>query len=413
MIDVLAWKTFRPRQEWELTLELFDERLERKAEDYRRPGNDYLISKPLRSQKERPTYARTKTTKVTTNLPNLEKEPTISWSCRICKSLQHKSKNCPKFREASRDKKLDLVIEHRLCLSCLETGHMIRECKNKKECGVNSCKKIHHPALHPGGKPETLSNTGNFATHANAVHPYVALGVIQVSVVGVDGRLVKVNALVDERSDTSMATESLIDKLGLSGKKVLLEVSGVDGKSRHMSQFTSMVISSLDEPEVRHNLRTWSLPEICKSVQPVAWPDLQEKWKHLQGRPLSSPRGKVDLLIGLDHSKIVCPLELRIGEEDSTYAVRTRLGWVARGTMGNPIGVKPRNINFLVSIAAPLDASAKNYTRQELLNNISRQINTLEKDDNEIHQLEGMDMDRLRNLSRRVENSLQYVFPIH
>ena len=46
------------------------------------------------------------------------------------------------------------------------------------------------------------------------------------------------------------------------------------------------------------------------------------------------------------------------------------------------------------------------------MNNITRQINTLEKDDNEIHQLEGMDTDRLRNLSRRVETNLQYSFPI-
>ena len=275
MIDVLAWKTFRPRQEWELTLELFDERLERRAEDYRRPGNDYLISKPLRSQKERPTYARTSTAKVIADLPNLKNEPTISWSCHICKSLHHKSKNCPKFREGSRDEKFELVKEHRLCLSWLETGHIIRDCKNKKDCGVNRCKKVHHPALHPGENLKTLAKTGTFGTHANAVRPDVTLGVIRVSVVGVDGRLEKVNALVDEGSDTSMATESLIDKLGLSGKKVLLEVSGVDGKSRHMSRFTSLVISSLDEPEVRHNLRTWSLPEICKSVQPVAWPDLQ------------------------------------------------------------------------------------------------------------------------------------------
>ena len=68
--------------------------------------------------------------------------------------------------------------------------------------------------------------------------------------------------------------------------------------------------------------------------------------------------------------------------------------------------------NFWFNIYSS-NASAENYTRQELLNNISRQINTLEKDDNEIHQLEGMDMDRLKNLSRRVENNLQYVFPIH
>jgi len=68
--------------------------------------------------------------------------------------------------------------------------------------------------------------------------------------------------------------------------------------------------------------------------------------------------------------------------------------------------------NFWFNIYSS-NASAENYTRQELLNNISRQINTLKKDDNEIHQLEGMDMDRLKNLSRRVENNLQYVFPIH
>ena len=213
MIDVLSWKTFRPKQEWELTLELFDDWLERRAEDYRRPGEVYLISKPLISQKERPTYARTNPTKVTANLPNLENEPTISQSCRVCKSLHHKSKNCPKLRKASRDERFDLVKEYRPFLSCLETGHIIRNCKNEKKCGVNSCKKVHHPALHLGKNPETLAKTGTFATHANTVRPDVALGVIQVSVVGVDGRLVKVNALVDEGSDTSMATESLIDKI--------------------------------------------------------------------------------------------------------------------------------------------------------------------------------------------------------
>ena len=57
-----------------------------------------------------------------------------------------------------------------------------------------------------------------------------------------------------------LLSESLIDKLGLSGKKVPLEMSGIDGKSRHMSRLTSMIVCSPDEPEVRHSL-IWSLPD--------------------------------------------------------------------------------------------------------------------------------------------------------
>ena len=51
-----------------------------------------------------------------------------------------------------------------------------------------------------------------------------------------------------------------------------------------------------------------------------------------------------------------------------------------------------------------MNVSAGNYTRRELLKNISKQIKNLENDDNEIH--------RLRNLSRRLETNLQYSFPM-
>ncbi|XP_045034626.1 uncharacterized protein LOC123475691 [Daphnia magna] len=48
--------------------------------------------------------------------------------------------------------------------------------------------------------------------------------------------------------------------------------------------------------------------------------------------------GKIDVLLGLDHSHLIAVLESRVGGDDEPFASRTRLGWIVRGLLGGDIG---------------------------------------------------------------------------
>ena len=54
--------------------------------------------------------------------------------------------------------------------------------------------------------------------------------------------------------------------------------------------------------------------------------------------PARKSGGKIDVLLGLDHSHLIAVLESRVGRDDEPFASRTRLGWIVRGLLGGDIG---------------------------------------------------------------------------
>ena len=66
-----------------------------------------------------------------------------------------------------------------------------------------------------------------------------------------------------------------------------------------------------------------------------------------RGLNLTSQQDDVDLLLGADHHLLVAPIEIRRGKEQEPYAIRTPLGWIARGPVGENLEEKHATINYL------------------------------------------------------------------
>ena len=88
----------------------------------------------------------------------------------------------------------------------------------RKVCGKDDCRKGHHQLLH---QKEIARSTTTEKQLSG-----VAFGVIEVSVVGAGGLLVKGKLLFDDGSDTTLVSDSFVKKLCLRGKKTVINILG-------------------------------------------------------------------------------------------------------------------------------------------------------------------------------------------
>jgi hypothetical protein len=70
-------------------------------------------------------------------------------TCQHCKKVGHITHQCEAFKALSVKERYNSVKENKLCLRCLSSGHMAKECKVKWVCDVNKCGRRHHRLLHP------------------------------------------------------------------------------------------------------------------------------------------------------------------------------------------------------------------------------------------------------------------------
>ena len=82
--------------------------------------------------------------------------------CQICPNARHQTQECRKFAAMSGPDKAKTVKEKRLCIRCLQPGHIMRACTQKdgcKECGSNHHTLLHGVNLRPEG-PRTQTPSG-------------------------------------------------------------------------------------------------------------------------------------------------------------------------------------------------------------------------------------------------------------
>ena len=60
--------------------------------------------------------------------------------CYVC-SEEHRVIDCPTFSSCSINQKIQHAKDQRLCFSCLNRGHVTRDCKSKARCDVNGCSR--------------------------------------------------------------------------------------------------------------------------------------------------------------------------------------------------------------------------------------------------------------------------------
>ncbi|CAB4040970.1 WDFY family member 4, partial [Paramuricea clavata] len=121
--------------------------------------------------------------------------------CYVC-SEDHRVAECPTFSSCSNDDKIQHARDQRLCFSCLNRGHVTRDCKSKEKCGVKGCPRFHHCLLHvdfPSSPTTPPLSSATSALDKDSIMP-----VVRVRFKSANGRIREGNVLVDSGAGTTV-----------------------------------------------------------------------------------------------------------------------------------------------------------------------------------------------------------------
>jgi hypothetical protein len=228
---------------------------------------------------------------------------------------------------------MTFIMVRGLCYCCFGVRHGAGNCSFKKECGKDGCKTFHHPLIHTDrGLPERTGTSHS----ARATSGTIAFGVIRLDALNTDGELVPINVMLDAGSNTTFIREGLVRSLRISGERQTLRIQGVaDAASTHPNSeelFLQLKTAFGDMVTLKGS----TLKTVTQPVPVYNWEQLRHRWTHLNDLPpLRSSGGRIDVLIGLNHTTLITPTDYRLGADDEPAAIKTRLGWTILGVLGS------------------------------------------------------------------------------
>jgi hypothetical protein len=134
-----------------------------------------------------------------------------------------------------------------------------------------------------------------------------ALGVIRMEAYTGKGKLIPVSVLMDEGSDTTLLREDFLQRLKIIGKGTTLDLVGVTGAECYKSQ-KAPVRFLLPEGE-EALIKGTTIPQISRPTPVINGRKLKNRWPHLADVPVQESGGKIDVLVGLDHSNLLAVLD--------------------------------------------------------------------------------------------------------
>lgn len=297
-------------------------------------------------------------------LPKPTDASKLKLRCPLCDN-NHWLSRCEQFRKRSVEDRIKFVLDKKLCNNCLSPGHFANNCPKEKFCKVEGCTTKHSSFLHlkptrtSGGstpasanaaavEPARQSSTSSVDDPHAAHNGFVGLGtqtatvpVTSLAMVPVRVRVpgqqksVETYAFLDNGSNTSFMTESLMNKLGSKGINVNLSLTTLQSKNAAVNSVrSSLEVCDLNEENVVTLPAVFSVKSLPVSRADVATEEDLSRWKHLKDIKLDVLENtEVGLLIGSDKPEILQPLDVRTGEKGSPYATRTLLGWTVNGPL--------------------------------------------------------------------------------
>ena len=141
--------------------------------------------------------------------------------CPICEG-SHTVPTCPTLSESTVDEQFKFVTKARLSFSCLSKGHMTRDCRSRKKCEINGCKRFHHSLLHTDPPTRRVGSVLDKSS---------ILPVVRVRFRAPNGRIRKGNVLIDSGATTTVICKDFAMALGLQGKREHAELAIVGGET--------------------------------------------------------------------------------------------------------------------------------------------------------------------------------------
>jgi hypothetical protein len=259
--------------------------------------------------------------------------------CIVCDGT-HRLEACSTFKEMSIADKQGLMKRRGLCFGCLEQGHRKQDCTNKQKC--SKCGKLHPTSLHDDNfepkTPNPSATVHRIGLQDREVCTHSMIVPVELYHADRADEKTTVYALLDEQSDACFIKESVIERLQIKRVPVQLNLSTMLATDTiTCNKVSGMVIKGLKEMNPIKLPTLYSRQIIPAQRSQIPVPETVSKWDHLQDvaqelLPLDQET-EIGLLIGLNCSRAMRPIQVITGKEDDPYAIRTAVGWGVIGVM--------------------------------------------------------------------------------
>ena len=223
-----------------------------------------------------------------------------------------------------------------ICFSSLNQGHTAGSCKQKTHCKV--CKKPHATALHRFSSEEKKQEITQEA--AKATNNCVNCSNTTTSMIlpvwihhkNDPNRQVKAYTVLDDQSDTCFVTDDVINKLGVTGPAIKLELGTMHAIEKIDTQrIDGLVVSRYDSKVDIPLPKTYTRTHIPGQRGQIPRPETARKYEHLEKIadeiPPYEEHLSIGLLIGNNCVRALKPRSIVPGRSNDPYAIRTTLGW--------------------------------------------------------------------------------------
>ncbi|XP_011859361.1 PREDICTED: uncharacterized protein LOC105556858 [Vollenhovia emeryi] len=251
---------------------------------------------------------------------------------------------CPEFKTKSANDRKSVVEANRLCFNCFG-NHPMAKCQSTKNC--MTCKSRHHTMLHDSyastPKPEEANALS--AVRQNDERRAILLATARVTVADRFGDPHAVRVLIDQGSEVSIVSESLMQRLRLPRSHARVSIHGIGGSKPGSTRGKVSLSISSSVTGAKINAVALVLPRL--SLYQGSALKSKTSWPHVQGLPLADPRFEendpIELLLGADVCATILEDGLRKGAPHTPIAQKTSLGWILSGGCDVASGRGPRS----------------------------------------------------------------------
>ena len=242
--------------------------------------------------------------------------------CSFC-GQDHRVYMCQSFKALDAGQKMQVIIDKKLCENCLLDNHDVIKCLRPSMCGIDGCKLKHSRFVHSIRKSE--SESGGLSSGLTDINSDICIPVVPVRVNNKTSSV----ALLDTCSTGTFMTQRLANKLGLVGFPVKYELNTLNGKGQFKQ--TNLIPGLFVESESGGERMCLNNVFIVEEIPIRNMTTDVSRFDHLKDLPIPRVVGELGILIGQDNSEALIPLEVRKGQVDQPFAVRTLLGWSLHG----------------------------------------------------------------------------------
>ncbi|XP_065088777.1 uncharacterized protein LOC135710193 [Ochlerotatus camptorhynchus] len=302
---------------------------------------------------QRDLYSQTRSQGERRNRVNVHQE-TSGGKCFLC-NKEHRIKDCRQFLNMTPKERANQIFKYKACVMCLNKHR--GTCWTPLRCDQGNCNGRHNKLLHfskrefypkqPNPPPQNNSakikvEEAEIKEERSNLHQEKASAVfyqIMPVMLRNGNRIIKSYAFLDPGSSLTLLDEGIAEELQLEGVPDPLRIKWTQNVSREEKGSKRVKLSIMGksgEEFTLTNVRTAA--HLHLPVQTVNYSNLQKDFPYLKNLPISDYKNaQPKLLIGLNHSHLLYPIEKRVMGKNKPIAIRTELGWLIFGNISDTV----------------------------------------------------------------------------